>query len=705
MSEKPSDKRDPLDQVVGDINPGGRTRRPSKIDPLDQVVGDINPGGRTRRPSKIDPLNQVVGDINPGGRTRRPSKIDPLNQVVGDINPGGRTRRPSKIDPLNQVVGDINPDPFGGVGEPVKPGDDPFNPQNRQNRPQRARYKPRPSSSRTRYKPQPNQLISENSDAVSSMSLEQKLIKAMELAVNSGKLSKELQQQLRQLLTPDNLKILAGIIAIWGAGHLCGYGQAADAVLAGLGILGLGLESVKAAQALWGFFSEAQNARSLAGLQKSAEHFAEFVSIVGTNALFVFIGKNASKAVDGLSGVLTKAGRKLNEITPAVRKLAKEALEASSNLLKNAENSIRGSLRNLRDFWKDLFGGKPQPVPASGGNLPQNKPNQPMQSRGRGSGVERHSYQSRLLEGIETKPKGWGTIKNTKTGERSITGKKEAETVTKSLDAIESNGKFSVQNSKGQPVSQKFGSVRTNNAAKKLQSLAVEILPNLEKEIDALQSLLSSSGSLSKFKDPSAFKDSINAIRNHLKPSDLIGALRDVLGTPVVIGGKAYDHAREVKEAIKSLTKLREELEGLLRHQNLARKKGDPNFQYKTQIEDTIRRIKDIERKSTEFLDPKSYTQELSQNKQNQLGSITIALANNSMNGARYSGESSRQLNPALYKALAFSQELSGGWNQYQTDTASLPRVTDSALAAAQKSDPLPSSSQPVKQIGGYEIG
>jgi hypothetical protein len=207
---------------------------------------------------------------------------------------------------------------------------------------------------------------------VRGMSLEQRLIKAMELAVNSGKLSKEMQQSLRQLLTPDNLKILAGIISLWGVGHLFGYGQAADAVLAGLGVLGLGFESAKAAQALWGFLSEAQNAQSFAGLQKSSDHFAEFVSVVGTNALFAFIGKNAGKAVEGLSGVVAKAGNRLNEMTPAVRKLAKEALEAGSNLLANAGTSINSSLRKLRNVWDNLWGGgrQLQTAPAGGGKPP-----------------------------------------------------------------------------------------------------------------------------------------------------------------------------------------------------------------------------------------------------------------------------------------------------------------------------------------------
>lgn len=53
-----------------------------------------------------------------------------------------------------------------------------------------------------------------------------------------------------------------------------------------------------------------------------------------------------------------------------------------------------------------------------------------------------------------------------------------------------------------------------------------------------------------------------NAVKDHLQPSDLAGALRDALGVPVRRqgSGKAWDHLTEVKEAVESLRNAKDNL-------------------------------------------------------------------------------------------------------------------------------------------------
>ncbi|WP_159288145.1 RHS repeat-associated core domain-containing protein [Tenacibaculum maritimum] len=46
-----------------------------------------------------------------------------------------------------------------------------------------------------------------------------------------------------------------------------------------------------------------------------------------------------------------------------------------------------------------------------------------------------------------------------------------------------------------------------------------------------------------------------NNIGRHLSPSDLKGAVKDILGSPVTINGKAFDHLGEVTDALKGLGK------------------------------------------------------------------------------------------------------------------------------------------------------
>jgi RHS repeat-associated protein len=47
--------------------------------------------------------------------------------------------------------------------------------------------------------------------------------------------------------------------------------------------------------------------------------------------------------------------------------------------------------------------------------------------------------------------------------------------------------------------------------------------------------------------------DKVNRISEHLTEDDLAGAARDILGDPVVIGGRKYDHLTEVKDALRGL--------------------------------------------------------------------------------------------------------------------------------------------------------
>jgi hypothetical protein len=99
-------------------------------------------------------------------------------------------------------------------------------------------------------------------EKVRSMSLEDKLIKAMRLSVSSGQLSKQTQAELLKILNPNNLPALALLLGVWGAGHFIGAGQAVDAFMLGFMLVTLGAKGVEALGKLWSFFSGAHNAVS-----------------------------------------------------------------------------------------------------------------------------------------------------------------------------------------------------------------------------------------------------------------------------------------------------------------------------------------------------------------------------------------------------------------------------------------------------------
>ncbi|WP_162501903.1 eCIS core domain-containing protein [Sphaerospermopsis reniformis] len=50
-----------------------------------------------------------------------------------------------------------------------------------------------------------------------------------------------------------------------------------------------------------------------------------------------------------------------------------------------------------------------------------------------------------------------------------------------------------------------------------------------------------------------AFTNKVNRLAEHLTEDDLAGAAKDILGEPVKIGGKQYDHLKEVNDALKGL--------------------------------------------------------------------------------------------------------------------------------------------------------
>jgi hypothetical protein len=52
----------------------------------------------------------------------------------------------------------------------------------------------------------------------------------------------------------------------------------------------------------------------------------------------------------------------------------------------------------------------------------------------------------------------------------------------------------------------------------------------------------------------------VDNISSHLTDKDVTGAVRDILGNPVVINGKTFDHLGEVKDALKELGRQIEKL-------------------------------------------------------------------------------------------------------------------------------------------------
>src|SRR6266851_4581285 len=88
----------------------------------------------------------------------------------------------------------------------------------------------------------------DSGSAVADWSGAQKIEAALERAI--AKLPAALAEQLRALLTPENIATLVIILGIWAASHAFGIGEIMDLILAVVGVVMLGPEAIRAVQEL-----------------------------------------------------------------------------------------------------------------------------------------------------------------------------------------------------------------------------------------------------------------------------------------------------------------------------------------------------------------------------------------------------------------------------------------------------------------------
>lgn len=91
--------------------------------------------------------------------------------------------------------------------------------------------------------------------------------------------------------------------------------------------------------------------------------------------------------------------------------------------------------------------------------------------------------------------------------------------------------------------------------------------------------------------------DAMNALRDHFKPSDLSGALRDELGIPVRMSGSgaSFDHRGEVAATLNSLRRVREQLLREMR-------RAEPGAATSRELSHLSDALGELMRKTDEFL-------------------------------------------------------------------------------------------------------
>lgn len=189
--------------------------------------------------------------------------------------------------------------------------------------------------------PQPGPLVQGTSNnRIGDWSDGEKLLEAARMA--TPHLPAEMQQQFAALFKPEALAITGVALAAWAASHYFGIGEIIDALLLIVGVALLGWQVVTAAEELWSYFIEAQDAQSQEDLDVAARHLAKAVTIIGVAVFTALLLKKAGKGKGGAAQTAEEAALAEQAL---VRTLLERVLGSTKNVgtlpKKNVEEAVR----------------------------------------------------------------------------------------------------------------------------------------------------------------------------------------------------------------------------------------------------------------------------------------------------------------------------------------------------------------------------
>ncbi len=222
----------------------------------------------------------------------------------------------------------------------------------------------------------------------------QQLTKAMLRSLTSGALKDGFAEEMKKLLTPENLVMMGGLLAVVGSANIAAaaiggpIGSAIAAVVQGaIGLAVLGGNAVTLAEAtgaLFGFITKAYGAKTDADYLEAAKDFAKFVNVVGPNFIANnMTGAGAAKALGSISGKLASLGGELGKLSPVRQEQIQSGLRAGRDLLsklgKDIQGGFKGIFESINNALSHLPGNNPKKLtgntasPNPGGKNPKKK--------------------------------------------------------------------------------------------------------------------------------------------------------------------------------------------------------------------------------------------------------------------------------------------------------------------------------------------
>ena len=105
----------------------------------------------------------------------------------------------------------------------------------------------------------------------------------------------DVRNQFAQMVTPQSLSIIAGVLTAWVVLHAVGVGELVDVILSVGGVLSIGLSVFSGLDELWEFASRTYKARSDRDLDAASGHLAQAVAILGVQAVLAVLFKGAAR--------------------------------------------------------------------------------------------------------------------------------------------------------------------------------------------------------------------------------------------------------------------------------------------------------------------------------------------------------------------------------------------------------------------------
>ena len=133
---------------------------------------------------------------------------------------------------------------------------------------------------------------------VGKLSFEQKLGEV--LNKTADKVGPEVGAQLRALVEPKSLGVMAGVLVVWVVGHGLGYGEAVDLVIGIVGYAALGWGIFTGLDEVYEFAKTTYYAHSGGDIDAAADHLAKAISILGVQAVLaiLFHGRPKTKSAN-----------------------------------------------------------------------------------------------------------------------------------------------------------------------------------------------------------------------------------------------------------------------------------------------------------------------------------------------------------------------------------------------------------------------